>query len=289
MIILDGKLVSAIRREKLKFRVESFYKSYKVRPHLVVVIVGNNPASQIYVRNKIKACESVGMKSTKIELNDKTTQKELNEVIDRLNGDSGVDGILVQLPLPKGLSEMDVNSRLSPHKDADGFTFSSLGHLWAGHPIVSPCTPQGVLNLLDYYQIPLARKKAVVVGRSTIVGKPMAHLLTMADATVTICHSKTANLREYTSTADLVVVAAGQKHLLGKDDFKSGAVVVDVGMHGSGEGRGTVTGDVRLDELKDLVSAMTPVPGGVGPMTITTLLENTMSLAERLKARKDLN
>ncbi len=285
MIILDGKLVSVTRREQLKLRVKKFIESYRRSPQLVVVIVGENSASQIYVRNKIIACEAVGIKSTKIELPATCQQHELNVVIDRLNLDQEVDGVLVQLPLPKGLNENEINTRLSPYKDADGFTFNSLGHLWAGQPIIKPCTPQGVMNLLEHFKIPVAGKHAVVVGRSTIVGKPMAHLLTMADATVTLCHSKTPHLREHTLRADIVVVAAGQKHLLGKDDFKKGAVVVDVGMHGSGQGKG-VTGDVRVHELQDWAYAATPVPGGVGPMTIATLLENTLILAEISQQKK---
>ena len=217
MIILDGKRVSTIRREQLKFRIEKFKQDRQRSPHLVVVIVGNNMASEIYVRNKIKACESVGMKSTKIELPESIQQNELNAVIDKLNVDQGVDGVLVQLPLPKQLSEEEINSRLSPYKDADGFTFNSLGHLLAGNPIVKPCTPQGVMTLLEHYKIPVAGKHAVVVGRSTIVGKPMAQLLTLADATVTLCHSKTVNLNDYTIQGDIVIVAVGKRHFLGKE------------------------------------------------------------------------
>jgi methylenetetrahydrofolate dehydrogenase (NADP+) / methenyltetrahydrofolate cyclohydrolase len=282
MLILDGKVVSTARRELLRTRVAAFHKETGRAPHLVVVLIGENPASQVYVRNKVKACESVDMKSTKIELPSSTSEAELDQLINRLNSDASVDGVLVQLPLPKHLHEKSVNERLSPQKDADGLTYQALGHLWAGDPFVAPCTPQGIMNILQHYQIAVSGKRVVVVGRSNIVGKPMAHLLTMANATVTLCHSHTKNLREYTTQADLVVVAAGKKHLLGKDDFKKGAVVIDVGMHGSGQGQG-VTGDVRLDELKDWAFAVTPVPGGVGPMTITTLLENTLNLAERAR------
>ncbi len=284
MIILDGKAVAAARREILKPRVQEFSNRFSRAPHLVVLLIGDNPASQIYVRNKVKACEAVGIKSTKIELPSTTTQAELNSQIDRLNADDNVDAVLVQLPLPKGLNEDEINARLSPWKDADGFSFESLGRLWAGDPVVSPCTPQGVMNLLSHYKIPVKGKYAVVVGRSNIVGKPMAHLLTMADATVTLCHSKTTHLTEYTQKADIVVVAAGRRHLLGREDFKQGAVVIDVGMHGSGEGKG-IAGDVRWHELEDWVSAATPVPGGVGPMTIATLLENAVTLAEKRKRK----
>ncbi|MEZ0392046.1 MAG: bifunctional 5,10-methylenetetrahydrofolate dehydrogenase/5,10-methenyltetrahydrofolate cyclohydrolase [Pseudobdellovibrionaceae bacterium] len=280
MKILDGKLVSKARREALKPRIQAFQAKAGRPPHLVVVLVGQNLASQVYVRNKIKACESVGMLSTKIELPENLNQQALEDTIRKLNETENVDGILVQLPLPKGLKEEPILELLSPAKDADGFTFQSLGYLWGGKPFVAPCTPAGVMSILEHYQIKPAGMKAVVVGRSNIVGKPMAHLLTMADATVTLCHSKTKNLREYTLQADLVVVAAGRKHLLGKEDFKKDAIVIDVGMHGSGEGQG-VTGDVRFEELEGWASAATPVPGGVGPMTITTLLENTVTLAEK--------
>jgi methylenetetrahydrofolate dehydrogenase (NADP+)/methenyltetrahydrofolate cyclohydrolase len=284
MIILNGKTVAEARREILKPRVQNFTQSFSRAPHLVVVLVGENPASQVYVRNKVKACESAGIRSTKIELPANTSQQELNAQIDRLNQDDSVDAVLVQLPLPGDLEEDELNARLSPWKDSDGFSFESLGRLWAGDPVVSPCTPQGVMNLLSYYKISVAGKYAVVVGRSNIVGKPMAHLLTMADATVTLCHSKTKNLTEFTKQADIVVVAAGKRHLLGREDFKQGAVVIDVGMHGSGQGQ--LVGDVRWQELEGWVSAVTPVPGGVGPMTIATLLENTVTLAEKRKSLK---
>jgi methylenetetrahydrofolate dehydrogenase (NADP+)/methenyltetrahydrofolate cyclohydrolase len=184
----------------------------------------------------------------------------------------------VQLPLPDQLNEDEINEVLSPLKDVDGFSYTALGKLWGGHKLISPCTPQGVMSILEHYKIKVSGLNAVVVGRSNIVGKPMAHLLTEADATVTLCHSKTKNLREYTTRADLVVVAAGKKEFLGKDDFKKDAIVIDVGIHGTGTGG--LTGDVRFQELQGWVAAATPVPGGVGPMTITTLLENTFRLAE---------
>jgi len=280
MLILDGKAVSEARRQALKPRIVSFTEKVGRAPHLVVVIIGDVVASQVYVRNKVKACESVGMKSTKIALPAETTQAELNLLLDRLNADDEVDGVLVQLPLPKHLDEDEVNRRLVAAKDSDGFTFETLGHLWAGQKLVAPCTPQGVMSILEHYKISVAGLNAVVVGRSMIVGKPMGHLLLEANATVTICHSKTKDLRDFTTRADIVVVAAGQRHLLGREDFKQGAIVIDVGMHGSGEGKG-LAGDVRFSELEGWAKAATPVPGGVGPMTITTLLENTLWLAER--------
>ncbi len=280
MILLDGKKVSQARREALKPRIQAFESKVGRPPHLVVVLVGQNLASQVYVRNKIKSCEALGIASSKIELPETISQNDLDSKVRELNADPKVDGILVQLPLPKGLSEESILEILSPDKDVDGFTYQAMGHLWGGKPFVAPCTPAGVMSILDFYQIKPAGMKAVVVGRSNIVGKPMAHLLMTADATVTICHSRTKDLASYTREADLVVVAAGRKHLLGREDFKQGAVVIDVGMHGSGEGGG-VTGDVRVSELDGWVKAATPVPGGVGPMTITTLLENTVTLAEK--------
>ncbi|GIL18507.1 MAG: bifunctional protein FolD [Oligoflexia bacterium] len=280
MLLLDGKLVSQVRREALKPKVAEFMKRTGRKPHLVVVLVGEDPASQVYVRNKIKSCEAVGILSTHKKLPTTATQAELDQVIEELNQDPTVDGILVQLPLPGHLSEIRVNELISADKDVDGFTFQVLGHLWAGSPIVAPCTPKGIMSILEHYQIPVAGKRAVVIGRSNIVGKPMAHLLTMADATVTLCHSKTKNLRDFTSQADIVVVAAGRRHLLGREDFKAGAVIIDVGIHGTGQDQPLV-GDVRFHEIEGWASAATPVPGGVGPMTITTLLENTLYLAER--------
>lgn len=280
MLILDGKKVSGALKESLKPRIEAFRAKTGRAPHLVVVLVGQNLASQVYVRNKVKACEAVGIESTKLELPAELSQIALNDTIKKLVENDRIDGILVQLPLPKGLREEEILDILTPEKDVDGFTYQALGHLFAGKPLVAPCTPAGVMTILKYFGIDPAGMNAVVVGRSNIVGKPMAQLLMMADATVTICHSKTKNLSSYTRQADLVVVAAGKKHFLGKDDFKKDAIVIDVGMHGSGEGSG-VTGDVRFTELEGWVKAATPVPGGVGPMTIATLLENTVTLAEK--------
>jgi methylenetetrahydrofolate dehydrogenase (NADP+)/methenyltetrahydrofolate cyclohydrolase len=279
MLILDGKACSQARKEALKPRIQQFQARHGRPPHLVVVIVGQDPASQVYVRNKQKTCEAVGMRSTLLTLPAELSQQALNDTVRKLNEDVGIDGILVQLPLPKGLHDEPFLDFLSPYKDADGFSPRSMGLFWGGRKLIAPCTPQGVIYMLKHFGIDIAGKHAVVVGRSNIVGKPMAHLLLQENATVTVCHSATKNLREHTLRADLVVVAAGKKHMLGKDDFKKGAVVVDVGMHGTGS-VGGLCGDVRFDELKDWASAATPVPGGVGPMTISTLLENTVTLAE---------
>lgn len=283
MILLDGKAVAEFVREQLKTRVQAFTQAAGRAPHLAVVLVGEDKASQVYVKNKHLACQKIGMHSTVHALPSLISQTELETVLEKLNKDEGVDGILVQLPLPKGLKPERILEKLKPEKDADGLTYASLGYLWAGRPFVKPCTPSGVMRILEYYKIPVAGKSAVVVGRSNIVGKPMAHLLTEADATVTICHSKTPNMREVTSKADIVVVAAGKAGLLGRDDFRKGSVVIDVGMHGSGGGK--LQGDVRFEELDGHVHAATPVPGGVGPMTIACLLENTMTLAEKRRAK----
>ena len=280
MLILDGKKVAAALKESLKPRIQAFQVKAGRAPHLVVVLVGQDLASQVYVRNKVKACEAVGMQSTKVELPADIPQIALNETLKKLVANEQIDGIIVQLPLPKGLNEEAVLEILTPEKDVDGFTYQALGHLFAGKPLVAPCTPAGVMTILKHYEINPSGMNAVVVGRSNIVGKPMAQLLTMADATVTICHSRTKDLSSFTREADLVVVAAGKKHLMGKADFKKDAIVIDVGMHGSGQGSG-VTGDVRFEELEGWVKAATPVPGGVGPMTIATLLENTVTLAEK--------
>lgn len=279
MIRLDGKLVSEKIKLDLKFKVENFVKNQGRAPCLAVVLVGEDPASVVYVRNKEKACHSVGIDSKKINLNSDCSQNQLISKIQELNNNPLVDGILVQLPLPSHLNKDEVLQILSPSKDADGLTYASLGLLWGGKGTVVPCTPKGVMTLLRYFQIPIEGKNAVVVGRSNIVGKPMAYLLSEANATVTICHSKTVDLKKITQAADIVILAAGKKSYFGKNDFKKGAVIVDVGIHGSGQGGG-VCGDVRFKELEDWAYAATPVPGGVGPMTIASLLENTLQLAE---------
>lgn len=279
MLILDGKAVSQTQREALKPRIASFTAKAGRRPKLVVVLVGNHLPSQVYVRNKVKACESVGMDSAVLNWPEDISIAQFREQLHALENDAGVDGVLVQLPLPPQLKTVDLGSDVDAAKDADGFAYGNLGMMIAGKIRVAPCTPMGVMTILKHYNIEVAGRRAVVVGRSLIVGKPMALLLLDANATVTVAHSKTKDLEAVTREADIVVVAAGQREFLGRSAFKQGAVVVDVGMHGTGEG-GKLCGDVRFEELKGWASAATPVPGGVGPMTITTLLENTMKLAE---------
>lgn len=280
MLILNGKEVAKEVRSSLIPRIVAFAAQVSRPPHLSVVIVGDDGASHIYVRNKKIACEAVGISSTIHALPMRTTQAELNKKIESLNQDDSVDAILVQFPLPDHLNADEVLRLVAPEKDADGLTYASLGYFFAGKPFVKPCTPEGVMTILRHYNISVEGMNAVVVGRSNIVGKPMAQLLMEANATVTLCHSKTENLSGYTRGADLVVVAAGKKRLLGRSDFKEGAVVIDVGIHHQ-EGTKKLCGDVRSEELSGWVKAVTPVPGGVGPMTIATLLQNTCLLAEK--------
>lgn len=280
MLILNGKEVAKEVRSALIPRIDAFVANTGRPPHLSVVIVGDDGASHIYVRNKKIACESVGISSTIHALPVQTTQEELNLKISQLNQDDDVDGILVQFPLPAHLNADEVLRLVAPEKDADGLTYASLGYFFAGKPFVKPCTPDGVMTILKHYGISVEGKSAVVIGRSNIVGKPMAQLLMEADATVTVCHSRTRNLSEITREADLVVVAAGKPRFLGKEAFKQGAVVIDVGIHRQPDSK-KLCGDVRLEELIDWVQAASPVPGGVGPMTIATLLQNTCLLAEK--------
>jgi methylenetetrahydrofolate dehydrogenase (NADP+)/methenyltetrahydrofolate cyclohydrolase len=282
MQILEGKPVSASRRQKIAETAAEFKKAHGRQPGLAVILVGDDPASQVYVANKLRACHEVGVHSLEHKLTADTTARRLKEVVDELNADPNIDGILMQLPLPKHLNADEAISWISPSKDADCLTPQNLGLLWSGKALTTPCTPWGVMVILEHYGIEVAGKNAVVIGRSNIVGKPMAHLLTQANATVTVCHSKTRDLREHTLKADLVVVAAGQPEFVGKGDFKKDAVVIDVGIHRKPgkDGKSKLCGDVRLKELEGTIKAGTPVPGGVGPMTITMLMENTVRLAQ---------
>lgn len=281
-MILDGKLVAETRRARLGLKVAEFKKKHGRAPGLAVVLVGADPASGIYVRNKIKACGDAGIDSTHIEKPATLTQSELHQIIDELNARKDVDGILVQLPLPKHLNETEALERIKSEKDPDGLTSGNLGLLFAGRTRVAPCTPFGVMKIFEHFKIDVAGKSAVVVGRSNIVGKPMAQLLLEANATVTIAHSKTKDLEAVTSNADVVIVAAGKPQFMGKAFFKAGAIVADVGIHRvtGVDGKPKVCGDVKTSELLGHVAAVTPVPGGVGPMTIQMLLENTLRLAE---------
>lgn len=283
MIRLDGKTVASTRHALLKERIAGFVKAQGRKPCLAVVIVGEDPASRVYVKNKVKTTIELGMESVHLELSGHATQDEVLQTVRKLNGDDNVDGILVQLPLPAHLDANAIVEAISPEKDPDGLTTANLGLLFAGRKRVAPCTPWGVMSILAHHNIAVAGKRVVVIGRSNIVGKPMAQLLTDANATVTLCHAKTQDLYHHTRDAEIVVVAAGKPRFIGKDAFAKDAVVVDVGIHRpqTGDFAGKLCGDVRYDELDGHVAAATPVPGGVGPMTIQMLMENTVTLAEK--------
>ncbi len=275
-IILDGKLIRDQILTELGPRVAALVAS-GCRPQLTVILIGNNPASEVYVRNKIAACEKVGVLSQKLTPPASVSTEELLAIIDGLNKDSKVHGILVQLPLPPQVDAGLVLDSVAPEKDVDGFHPVNSGKLLAGAPGLRPCTPSGVMELLRRYEIPIAGRKAVIVGRSDIVGKPMAILLLAANATVTICHSRTSNLAEECRRADILVAAIGRAEMLGEDYIQPGAVVIDVGMN---RVDGRLTGDVDPEAMARLSSAYTPVPGGVGPLTIAMLMSNTVQAAE---------
>ena len=273
--IIDGKLVSSHLRSLIKAEVDGLKSKYGRIPGLAVVIVGENPASCVYVRNKHRACDEVGIASYEIALPESVTEKELLEKIGELNEDDNVNGILVQLPLPKHISADNVINAISPDKDVDAFHPSNVGRIMIGNYTFLPCTPAGIISLLDYYNIPIQGKKCVIIGRSNIVGKPMAHLLMEKNATVTVCHSKTNNLEAEVSAADVVVAAIGKPEFVKGEWIKPGAVVIDVGINRTEDGK--LVGDVHFSSASEKASYITPVPGGVGPMTITTLLQNTLT------------
>lgn len=276
--LLDGKAMSAELREELALRVQRL-KEKGVTPGLAVILVGDDPASQIYVKNKELGCQQVGIHSVTIRLPETASQAELEAQIDKLNADASIHGILVQLPLPQGLDEAAALARILPEKDVDGFHLLNAGRLFTGQQGVVACTPKGAMEMLHRTGIDLSGKEAVVVGRSNIVGKPMAMLLLQENATVTICHSRTANLAEHTRRADVLVAAVGKPRFITADMVKPGAVVIDVGIN---RVDGKVVGDVDFDAVREVASWITPVPGGVGRMTITMLLANTIEAAERM-------
>ncbi|MGN0695792.1 MAG: bifunctional methylenetetrahydrofolate dehydrogenase/methenyltetrahydrofolate cyclohydrolase FolD [Oscillospiraceae bacterium] len=278
--LIDGKAVSA--RVKAQVRDEvSALKEKGVHVGLAVVIVGNNQASRVYVNNKKKACAEVGIESYEYALPEETTQAELLELVDKLNGDDNVNGILVQLPLPKQIDENAVINEILPQKDVDAFHPANVGHIMIGDYSFLPCTPAGIMELIADTGIDVCGKKCVVVGRSNIVGKPMAMLLLHSNGTVTICHSRTENLKEICSEADILVAAVGRRDFITGDMVKEGAVVIDVGMNRNDEGK--LCGDCKFDECAEKAGFITPVPGGVGPMTIAMLMKNTVTAA-KLKA-----
>lgn len=274
MQIIDGKKVSANVKERVRLECERLVKEHGVTPGLAVVIVGDDPASRVYVNNKKKACELVGFKSEEYALPAETTQEELLSLVDTLNNKDDINGILVQLPLPKHLDDKAVIERISPKKDVDAFHAVNVGKIMLGEYDFLPCTPAGVMEMLHQYEIPVEGKQCVVIGRSNIVGKPMGMLLLHENGTVTICHSRTANLKEVCQRADILVAAVGRAKFVTADMVKDGAVVIDVGMNRDENGK--LCGDVDFENVKDKCSYITPVPGGVGPMTIATLMKNTI-------------
>lgn len=273
MQIIDGKKVSAEVKAQVAKETE-LLKSKGIVPGLAVVIVGDDPASRVYVNNKKKACELVGFKSEEYALSAQTTQQELLDLVETLNDKKDINGILVQLPLPEHLDEKQIIEAINPIKDVDAFNAVNVGKIMIGDYDFLPCTPAGVMEMLSYYNIPVSGKNCVVIGRSNIVGKPMAMLLLHQNGTVTICHSKTRNLKEICAGADILVAAVGIPKFVKADMVKEGAVVIDVGMDRDENGK--LCGDVDFDDVKEKTSYITPVPGGVGPMTIATLMKNTL-------------
>ena len=275
--IIDGKRISKEIKEEIRDKVSKLHREGK-EVALAVILVGENPASQVYVRNKQKACEFTGIKSLSYNLPEDTSEEELLDLVEELNHRDDVNGILVQLPLPKQINEERILDRIDPKKDVDGFHPVSVGNLSIGRPGYVSCTPAGIIELLKRSDIPMDGKNVVIVGRSNIVGKPMAILMLRENATVTICHSHTKNMREITSQADILVAAIGKPKFFKKEDVKEGAVVIDVGMDRDENNK--LCGDVDFDDVYDKVSHITPVPGGVGPMTIAMLMSNVLHSLE---------
>lgn len=273
MTIIDGKALAAKMQATLAEKTAQIKQETGLEPGLVVILVGENPASQVYVRNKERSALVAGFRSEVVRVAENISEEELLNLIARYNVDEAWHGILVQLPLPAHIDEEKVLLAISPEKDVDGFHPMNMGKLWSGHAVMVPSTPAGIMEMFKEYQIELAGKKAVVIGRSNIVGKPMAQLLMDANATVTIAHSRTKNLAEVAKQADILVVAIGRAKFVTKEFVKEGAVVIDVGMNRDENGK--LCGDVDFDQVAEVASFITPVPGGVGPMTITMLMEQT--------------
>ena len=273
MVKIDGKTFSQVILEKIREEHNQLKEKYGKQAGLAVVIVGNNPASQVYVRNKMKACENVGFYSENIELDENISEEELLQEIDKLNKNDRINGILVQLPLPSHINELKIIDSISPEKDVDGFHVANIGKMVIGDETgFLSCTPYGIMQLLEEYKIEIAGKDAVIIGRSNIVGKPMALMLIQKGATVQVCNSRTKDLRKKLNDADIIIVAAGVPKLLKKEDVKEGAVVIDVGIN---RVDGKICGYVDYEEVAERASYITPVPGGVGPMTIASLIKNT--------------
>ena len=277
--IIDGRAAAALLRAEFVPRIERLRERTNVTPGLAVLLVGNNPASAIYVSNKVRACEEIGIRSLRFDLEESIDTESLVRTIENLNADPAVHGILVQLPLPRHIDMRRVLETISVKKDVDGFHLYNVGGLVVGNTVFSPCTPYGVVKLLEYERIKVEGQNVVVVGASNIVGKPMALMLMQREATVSVCHVKTRDLAQFTILADILVVAAGKPNLILPQMVKSGAVVIDVGINRLPDGR--IVGDVDFEGVRQKASYITPVPGGVGPMTVTMLLFNTINSAER--------
>ena len=277
--IISGKDLSQELKDAMKDEVVQLVEKYGRAPHLVVVLVGNNPSSISYVTGKEKACEYVGIKNTTLRLDEGTSEESLVNLIEELNIDDSVDGILVQLPLPKHISEEKIIETIAIEKDVDGFHPLNVANLWLGKEAMIPCTPKGIIKLLEKANIDIAGKNAVVIGRSNIVGLPISKLLIDRNATVTVAHSKTVDLASVTNKADILIVAVGKARMLKKEMVKQGAVVIDVGVNRDENGK--LCGDVDFDDVVDVAGVITKVPGGVGPMTITCLMENTIESFKR--------
>ncbi len=286
-MIIDGKQLSQSLKDEMKTEVVELAARYGRKPCLDVIIVGNNPASRSYVRGKIKATEYCGFDGELIELPEEVSEAELLQTIDTLNRKESVDGILVQLPLPQHINEQKVIDAISPEKDVDGFHPENVARLWLNQPCIYPCTPKGIIVLLEKAGVELAGKHAVVIGRSNIVGKPVAKLLLDKNCTVTIAHSRTRNLPALCREADILVAAVGKAKMVTADFVKQGAAVIDVGINRTEDGH--LVGDVDFEAVKDIAGCITPVPGGVGPMTITMLMRNTIECFERRMKLKSNN
>ncbi|HEP1810556.1 TPA: bifunctional methylenetetrahydrofolate dehydrogenase/methenyltetrahydrofolate cyclohydrolase [Streptococcus suis] len=279
MTVIDGKALGIKMQAALAEKTARLKEEKGLVPGLVVILVGENPASQVYVRNKERSALAAGFKSEVVRVPDTISESDLLDLIERYNQEDEWHGILVQLPLPAHISEEKVLLAIDPDKDVDGFHPTNMGKFWSGHPVMIPSTPAGIMEMFKEYQIELEGKSALVIGRSNIVGKPMAQLLLDANATVTIAHSRTKNLPELARQADILVVAIGRGHFVTKEFVKPGAVVIDVGMNRDENGK--LIGDVKYDEVSEVASYITPVPGGVGPMTITMLMEQTYEACVR--------
>ena len=277
--LIDGKYLASQRRNELKLRVQHHQEQGQRAPSLAVILLGNDPASQIYVANKRKACEEVGIVSYAYDLPSETTQETLMQLIETLNQSDEIDGILIQLPLPKHINEGQIIEHILPEKDVDGFHPYNLGRLAQKNPLLRPCTPLGIMHLLNHYQLPVKGKHALVIGASNIVGRPMSFELLLAGATVTTCHRFSQKVKQLVEIADIIIVAAGKLDVIQAEWLQQHQIVIDVGMHRLPNGK--LRGDVDFNKAVDKVAWITPVPGGVGPMTIVSLLENTMMAAAK--------